>query len=318
MSLVGSSHWRAYLDIARFDHWVKNVFVLPGVIVGLAMGDVAPSVRLGQRLVVGLFAIGLVASSNYVLNEVLDGPFDALHPVKKLRPVPSGRVNVKLAYSWWLLLGAVGLAMASWCGTPLMAICLALLVMGCVYNIQPLRTKDVPYLDVLSEAVNNPLRMLAGWFIVAPNAFAPGSLLASYWMIGCYFMAIKRFAELRLVDGQSLVQYRAVFAHYTEQRLLVSIVFYASTATLFLGAFVMRYRLELVLSFPFVAWVMAVYLSIAFKPNSAAQAPERLYREPKLMFAVATCTAVMISLFFLPLPWLADVLAPTAPVAEWR
>ena len=38
--------------------------------------------------------------------------------------------------------------------------------MGCVYNIPPVRSKDLPYVDVLSEAINNPIRMLAGWFIV--------------------------------------------------------------------------------------------------------------------------------------------------------
>jgi hypothetical protein len=46
-------------------------------------------------------------------------------------------------------------------------------------------------------------------------------------------------------------------------------VFYASAAMLFLGAFAMRYRLELVLSFPFTAVVMALYLTIAFRPDSA-------------------------------------------------
>ena len=51
--------------------------------------------------------------------------------------------------------------------------------------------------------------------------------------------------------------YRKSFAYYTPERLLVSIMFYASAAMLFLGAFVMRYRLELILAFPLVALVMA-------------------------------------------------------------
>jgi hypothetical protein len=77
-----------------------------------------------------------------------------------------------------------------------------------------------PYLDVLSEAVNNPLRMLAGWFIVGTAAIPPASLLMSYWMVGCYFMAIKRYAELRsIVDLVQAVAYRKSFAFYTEERL---------------------------------------------------------------------------------------------------
>jgi hypothetical protein len=45
--------------------------------------------------------------------------------------------------------------------------------MGCIYNIPPIRSKDVPYIDVLSESINNPLRMLAGWFIASTASVAP-------------------------------------------------------------------------------------------------------------------------------------------------
>ena len=57
------------------------------------------------------------------------------------------------------------------------------------------------------------------------------------------------------------------------ERLLVSIMFYGSAAMLFLGAFVMRYRLELILAFPLVALVMAMYLDLSFKEDSAVQRP---------------------------------------------
>jgi decaprenyl-phosphate phosphoribosyltransferase len=186
--------------------------------------------------------------------------------------------------------------------------------MGCIYNIPPVRSKDLPYVDVLSEAVNNPLRMLAGWFIVGPDAMAPGSLLCSYWMAGCYFMAVKRFAEYRMIDSApQAAAYRRSFAYYNEQRLLVSIMFYGSAAMLFLGAFVVRYKLELILSFPLIALVMAMYLSIAFKADSAAQAPEKLYREGWLVASVTACAITMTALFFADLPILHQLVAPTAP-----
>ena len=188
--------------------------------------------------------------------------------------------------------------------------------MGCIYNIPPLRSKDLPYLDVLSEAANNPLRMLAGWFIVDNTAIPPASLLLSYWMVGCYFMAIKRFAELRcIVDHVRAAAYRKSFAFYTEERLLVSIVFYASAAMLFFGAFIMRYRLELVLAFPLVALVMAIYLSLAFKENGAAQAPERLTREPILMASVIACGLLMGVLLWLHIPILHTTFAAVSIIS---
>ena len=306
----------AHLQIARFDHWVKNVFVLPGVVVALGLDPRPVGFWLPVRLFVGLLSIGFVASSNYVLNELLDGRFDSLHPTKRDRPVPSGSVNIPLGYLQWILMMVVGLALGWVVGKPFTLTMVWLWVMGCIYNIPPVRSKDLPYVDVLSEAINNPIRMLAGWFIVAPNAIAPASLLLSYWMVGCYFMAIKRFSEYRMIgSGDRARSYRKSFAYYDERRLLVSIMFYASLAMLFLGAFIMRYRLELIFAFPFVALVMAIYLSVAFKHDSAAQAPEKLYREPYLMAAIIACTVVMSVLCFVDLPNLPRLLTPTAPTS---
>ena len=49
---------------------------------------------------------------------------------------------------------------------------------------------------MLTESVNNPLRMLLGWYAVTSVVVPPVSLLVAYWMIGCYFMALKRYSEL--------------------------------------------------------------------------------------------------------------------------
>jgi decaprenyl-phosphate phosphoribosyltransferase len=83
---------------------------------------------------------------------------------------------------------------------------------------------------------------------------------------------------------------------------------------LFFGAFCMRYRLELILAFPLVALVMAMYLRVALKPNSAAQNPEHLYRERGLMMAVVATTLVMVFLLRVDIPQLHRLVTPTAPV----
>jgi len=303
-----------HIQIARIDHWVKNVFVFPGIVVALSVDRARIASWSWINLFAGMVAVCLIASSNYVINELLDAPSDLAHPVKRNRPVPSGIVHIKLAYLEWLALMAAGLIFALHISRAF-AITLAVLwVMGCIYNIRPIRTKDLPYLDVLSEAVNNPLRMIAGWYLTGITLVPPASLLLSYWMVGCYFMAIKRFAEFREIGhfGRS-AEYRKSFAYYNEQRLLVAVMFYASVAMLFFGAFIMRYRVELILAFPLVALVMALYLSIAFKPDSAAQRPEGLYRETALMAAVIICTVVMVTLLFVNLPILHRIFTPTIP-----
>jgi len=303
-----------HVAICRFDHWFKNVFVLPGIVVALAFEPAHAEFGLLLKTVVGLLAIGLVASSNYVINELCDAPFDRHHPVKKSRPVPSGSVHGPLAYFQWLVLAAAGIGIGLSISVPFAVVLGALWVMGCVYNLRPLRTKDLPYIDVISESVNNPLRMLAGWFIVGPAGFAPGSLLLSYWSIGCYFMATKRFAEYRHIGDRARASaYRRSFAYYNENLLLISVMFFGSTAMLLFGAFIARYRLSLVLSFPFVALVMAIYLWLGLAKDSPVQQPESLYRQPYLVAAIVACAVVMTICMFFEFPSLMIIFAPTVP-----
>lgn len=304
----------AYLRLARFDHWVKNLFVLPGIAVALALDRQRLGELDGVTLLAGLGAVGLVSSSNYVLNEVLDAPFDRLHPLKCDRPAAAGLIRTPWALLEWLLLFGVGLLLA-WSVSNALACCMvAMWIMGLVYNVPPVRLKDVPFLDALAESVNSPLRFLAGWYITGTHALPVTSLLISYWMAGAYLMTLKRYAETRdLRTSESLVQYRRGFRHATEQRLLAASVFYGSLAMLFFGAFMGRYRLEMALAFPLVAMVMATYMALTFKPDSAAQRPEGLLREPWLMAAVAACAAAVGVLLFADLPWLHEVFQPTKP-----
>ncbi|ODT01911.1 MAG: hypothetical protein ABS52_15965 [Gemmatimonadetes bacterium SCN 70-22] len=305
---------RAHLEIARPDHWFKNVFVIPGIVVAIGTIPVVDGRALVIRTLVGALAICTIASSYYTLNELLDAPYDRLHPTKHTRPVPAGEVNVAIGYAQWLVLFLAGMAIA-WTVSPFFMATLGMLwVMACLYNIPPIRTKDKPVLDVVSEAVNNPLRMMAGWFIVTSETLPPVSLLLSYWMIGCYFMALKRFAEFRNIDDPArAAAYRKSFAWYTADRLIVSVMFYAAASMLFFGAFCMRYRMELILAFPMVALVMAMYLRVALRPHSAAQQPERLYRERGLMAAVVGTTVLMAALLYVDLPAMHRFFMPTAP-----
>ena len=304
-SILG--HYR----IARVDHWAKNVFVLPGIVAAVALHSGLLTADLWWRTLVALLSVGLVASSNYTINEVIDAPFDRHHPSKRSRPVPSGQVSIPLAYVQWILLGVVGIGIGFWLSAAFGWTMVALWVMGVVYNIPPLRTKDLPYLDVISEAVNNPLRMKAGWFVVTSATFPPASLLLSYWMVGCYFMAIKRYAECRQIGDQSQVAaYRRSLAFFTPEKLLVAITFYGAAAMLFFGAFIMRYRIELILSFPLVAAVMAQYLALGFEDDSAAQNPEKLYRAPRLMLAVVVCAILMGVLLLVDIPFVREVFSP--------
>src|SRR6202789_658124 len=216
--------FRAHLAIARLDHSIKNLFVLPGIIVPLSVDPTLFNLHLIKTLVLAFIAITLVACSNYVINEVLDAPFDRLHPIKKNRPAARGLVSIPAAYIQWLLMMAAGIAIGLTISKMFALMALILWIMGCIYNFPPIRSKDVPYLDVLTESINNPLRMLLGWYAVTSVLIPPVSLLIAYWMIGCYFMALKRFSELselRKSNDHALAgSYRASFKRYQPESLL--------------------------------------------------------------------------------------------------
>ncbi len=296
---------KPYLQIARFDHWGKNVFMLLGCMLAWFMEPVAHSLTLDVLVVVGFVLTGLVASSNYVLNELLDAEQDRHHPEKRHRPVPSGQVSMKWGMVEWLLLGGIGIAGAWSINTGFGLGATALWVMGCVYNIPPVRSKELPYVDVLSESVNNPLRLLLGWFVLIPERVPPMSLLVAYWMFGAFFMAIKRFAEYRHInDAEKAAAYRKSFEWYNEERLLVSCVFYLMMGSLFTGVFLVRYQLELVLFLPFASAYLAMYFRLGLKPNSPVQHPEKLFREKWLLVATFVCGLMFLVLMLVEIPLL--------------
>lgn len=293
-----------YVSIARPDHWLKNIFMLPGVALALI---VDPQASLHDLLILPLAILStcLVASANYTINEYLDGAFDRHHPTKSARATAQGLIRPELALLQYLVLAAVGLGIASRLNPVFFYASILLLVMGIIYNVQPLRSKDRAYLDVLSESVNNPIRLVLGWAAVTTIVLPPSSLLLSYWMGGAYLMAIKRFAEYRMIgDPARAALYRRSFGVYTEQSLALSAFFYALTCVFFLGIFLIKYKIEFIISFPFFALLFAWYQSIALRPGSTAINPERLYTEPKFMGYVAFLVVLVAVLFVVHIPQL--------------
>ena len=297
-----------YIRIARIDHWFKNIFMLPGVVIALYSQPDLFSLKVCLSISLAIFIAGIIASSNYTLNELLDAKYDALHPVKKYRPVPSGLVYRPLAVAQWVILAILGLWLSSFFGTEFFGVAISLWIMGCIYNIPPIRSKDKPYLDVLSESINNPIRLMLGWYATGTTATPPLSLLLTYWMVGAYFMAIKRFAEYRMINNPAVsASYRQSFAYYNEERLLKSIIYYATAFGLFFGIFLIKYRMELILSVPLIAGFMTWYLHLGFIENSPAQNPEHLYKQRGFVIYCLVCCSAFLFLLYFPVPILYEV-----------
>jgi 4-hydroxybenzoate polyprenyltransferase len=297
--------WLDYVAIARPDHWLKHVFIIPGVILALVLG--ANPVFNPAVIVTGFVVAALISSANYVLNEWLDAEFDAHHPTKSARPAVSKLLSAKIVLAEYLLLSATGLLIAYLTSIPLLLVAL-FLASGWTYNLAPVRTKDQPYLDVATEALNNPIRLMLGWVLVDMATVPPSSLMFAYWAGGAFLMSTKRLAEYRTVSTTHGIEvlhlYRRSFRGYSESRLLLQSFLYAQVACFFIAVFLIKYRIEYIFSFPLFAVLFTSYLRIGLKRGSVAQTPEKLFKETALLVVVAGLVALLGLLTFIDLPWL--------------
>jgi decaprenyl-phosphate phosphoribosyltransferase len=292
-----------YIKIARPDHWTKNLLALPGSVFAVTLAGFPPPWVLLDFLL-GMMGLCLAASANYVINEWLDRDFDRLHPQKKDRVCAShALVSCRGVYYEYALLSAASLILGYLAGPLVALMLLGLLLQGIIYNVRPLRLKDLTFVDVVAESVNNPIRLLVGWLVVIPDYLPPSSLVAGYWAAGAFLMTMKRHSEYRSLGGAELAgRYRPSFKGYTPKNLLTMGFFYGLCAGFFLGVFMIKNRIELLLSIPFVALLFAWYFNMGLSANTAAEHPEKLYKHKYFMGYFVFVALIILVLLVVDIP----------------
>jgi 4-hydroxybenzoate polyprenyltransferase len=247
-------------------------------------------------VVLAFLVSACVSSVNYAVNEVLDAPFDATHPVKCRRPIPSGRVEIAPLLGITAFLALATVAVTAW-GFPRQVLesIVALFAAGLLYNLPPVRLKDWPYLDAATEALTNPIRLAIGWLAVSGAILPPFLLLVAVWAFGAFVMTGKRVAELRQY-GPAAVRYRSTFARYTVRGLLTVQVIYAALGVATVSALFAAQRPALLASLPLIVVLVAWVLRMTFEPDSPVVEPERLYRRPVFLLVSALIFATVLVL----------------------
>ena len=292
-----------YLKICRPDHWLKNVFIVFGHVVAWSLVlDFAVEARFIYVALLSLIPACLIASANYVLNEILDAPFDAMHPTKKLRGIPAGKVKVRIL--WWIMAALIVVAFTlswlwhfNWAYNTALAL---LLLSGLVYNVPPLRLKDRAFLDVIAESFNNPIRLWLGYYaLVEPRHVPPASIVLAWWFFGALLMTGKRYAEFRFIgDAELSGRYRRSFQTYTETSLILAMITYANLFCFCTGIAMAVYeRLNnLVFVFPLIVVAVLAYFRYAMKQENARLEPEQLLQNPWIVFWTLVTGVATISL----------------------
>ncbi|MEU5372168.1 UbiA prenyltransferase family protein [Streptomyces sp. NPDC005951] len=163
---------RDLLALVRPGQWVKNLAVVPLALLDTHPWGAADLLRTGWAVLGFTLASAVV----YVVNDLADRERDRLHPVKRHRPIASGRVSpaVATALTGLLALALTGWAVAGpawqWWPTALY------LALSLAYS-QGL--KHVPLVDAFIVATGFVLRLLQGALLIG------GRL--SEWLALCVF-----------------------------------------------------------------------------------------------------------------------------------
>lgn len=288
---------RYYIEAFRPNHWFKNIFMLVGSVAAFFFFEANFTLQNIKLTIIALLCTCLAASSNYGINEVVDAEFDKHHPTKNNRAIPSGRISKKNVIIGSIILAVVS-AVVSYIFLPLEAFLaiLSLMIMSFFYNIKPFRTKELPYLDVITESINNPIRFTTGWYAMQMNFFPPASFLISFWAFGAFLMACKRLAEYRFIGNpEKAAKYRRSFKHYTQEKLIISILGYISFVSFSLAVICIKYSISMVLAAPIFVISFVWYFRLTLKKDSPTKEPEKLLKHKE--FYIFTFLVITI-LFF--------------------
>ena len=186
--------------LARPGHWIKNLFVFAALLFSREVTH-PPAIALAA---VAFVAFCLASSAIYALNDVLDRKEDARHPVKRERPVASGRTTVGAAAALGVLLMVSALAVALTAPCPFLLTVVAYLVVTLAY-IGGL--KGIAVLDVLLIALGFVIRAYAGGVAIG--------VPVSPWLILCtltlaLFLGFAKRKSERVALGEAAAETRLI------------------------------------------------------------------------------------------------------------
>lgn len=288
----------SYFKAVRPERWPRSLAIFLGPAAYFFLNRQALAgldwIQAGWRLALAFVLTWGISTANYVINEIADMPFDIHHPSKRHRPLIQGEVKKGPLAALGAALAVVCLAAAFFLfSRAFFYSLLTLLAAGFIYNIKPIRTKDIPFLDSLSESMNNPIRFFIGWFVFAPaGLFPPISLLVSWWAFGNLLMVAKRLAEFHFLKDKAGI-YRSSHKAYGRTSLLLGM---AASAVIFFAAYVwfaLAFRLQ---TFLYYSLPLLVLVSIIFRKTLRE---EEALEEPEKLLGTKTVAAIMIFLLVL-------------------
>jgi decaprenyl-phosphate phosphoribosyltransferase len=195
-----------YIKALRPHQWTKNLIIF-------APGFFAQQLSIKSIILVGttfsLFCI--ISSGFYLINDLFDRKLDSLHPIKKNRPIASGRISIKLT---WIL--AITLILLSCIASIFLdrTLGIALVLYGILQVLYNLCLKNMIFIDIMAISGGFVLRAYGG-AVILNLPVSPWFLLFTS-MLALYLALEKRKAEYyRNLNRHDLIKTRTSLQLYS-------------------------------------------------------------------------------------------------------
>ncbi|HEX7356856.1 MAG TPA: decaprenyl-phosphate phosphoribosyltransferase [Ignavibacteriaceae bacterium] len=195
-----------YFQLLRVPQWIKNLFVFIPLLFSLHLFE-----REYFLLTFKAFLIFCLASSFiYIVNDIIDIKADAVHPKKKFRPLPSGKISVPAAWLASVILFVVIVFLTILSPKEFIFLLVSFISINVLYSIY---FKHIVILDIFSIAAGFSIRVLAGAAII--NVPVSSWLILTTMFISLFLAVMKRHSELEQITESDKTQTRKVLAEYS-------------------------------------------------------------------------------------------------------
>jgi len=278
----------AFVENLRPRQWTKNLILFAGLI--FSQNTAEPALLI--RAALGCLVFCLLSGAVYVMNDLADAEMDRRHPIKKDRPIASGRLTARFALTGAAVLVIASLAAAFALGRGFGYTAGGYLLLNVVYTFV---LKKIVILDVIGIAGGFVLRAVGSVEVLRE---ATEHIPLSHWLILCtallamFLGFAKRRAEF-VQEQAGTGTIRPTLHDYTE--LLLNLLIggsFALTVTAYILYTVSTSTIEqfqtgnLVFTVPFVIIGMSRYLVLVFKDGQGGRPHEILLTDGRIQLSV--------------------------------
>lgn len=176
-----------FFYLLRVHHWIKNILLFIPMLLAHEITQLNIII-----LLLAFFSYSLIASSIYILNDLVDKKFDSIHTTKKHRPIASGKIQIINALSYTAITLAIGFLLALNVNFNFFLFTLSYFIIAVSYSIY---LKDIIYLDLALLAIFFLSRILAGGFAVDISISIWFILFSMFFFLS--MASIKRITEIQ-------------------------------------------------------------------------------------------------------------------------